>query len=50
MNHSAKVGKRLRDFHILTVHSDWLNGRIQDVTERLDLTLMATGASEMEIK
>ena len=39
MNHAAKVGKRLRDFHILTVHRNLLNGRIQDVTERLDLGL-----------
>ena len=33
----AKVGKRLRDFYILTLHKNCLNGRIQDVTKRLDL-------------
>ena len=39
MNHAAKVGIRLRDFYILTARRNYLNGRIQDVTERLDLGL-----------
>ena len=26
VNHAAKVGKRLRDFHILTTHRHTLNG------------------------
>ena len=37
VNHAAYVGKRLRDFHILNVHRNYFNGRIQDVTEHLDL-------------
>ena len=37
MNQVAKVGKRLRDFYNLTLHKNCLNGRIQDVTKRLDL-------------
>ena len=37
MDQAARVGEGLRDHHILAVCRDRLNGRIQDVVERMDL-------------